>query len=341
VVSASVRDSAGYLAATFRSRFQRSPLPHVEGSSQLLPAIRAFLKAFDNNDPPPRPKFLRTFCAFLSTATSKTGDASTLAHVADLVLGAFIFAMRSCECTKLVPTGRVRLGCFVFRTASRRVLLHSDPKLLHHAEHATILFEDQKNGKKMDARTHSRSGHKFLCPVLRWGSAIQRIIATIPGWSEQTTLCLMVLDGDTVEIGNAFVRKLLRHTCSIFGGFKTFGFHPQEIGNKSLRSGAAVSLFLMDHSPAKIMILGRWSSDAFLVHIRPQVLEWTNNVSCDMMHLDSFFDAPHRDLVAPNDPRIRKCLQASFNGRDNIVTIPKFCMHHCIRERDIPVELVI
>jgi hypothetical protein len=212
-----------------------------------------------NNPPPNRqkpimPKFLRTFHAFLSTATSKTGDASTLAHVADPVLGAFFFAMRSCEHTKSIPTGRtkrVRLGCFVFRTASRRALLHFDPKRLHQAECATIVFEDQKNGKKMDARTHSRSGHKFLCPALRWGSAIQRTIATIPGWNEQTALCSVVLDGDTVEIGDAFVRKLLHHTCSMFGGFKTFGFYPQEIGNKSLRSGAAVSLFLMDHSPAR------------------------------------------------------------------------------------------
>jgi hypothetical protein len=55
-------------------------------------------------------------------------------------------------------------------------------------------------------------------------------------------------------------------------------------------------------SPAKIMTLGRWSSDAFLVYIRPQVLEWTNNVSCNMIHLDSFSDAPHQDLVAPDDP---------------------------------------
>jgi hypothetical protein len=182
VVSATVRDAAGYLAATFRSRFQRSPL-YVEGSSELLPAIRALLKAFDNNDPPPNrqkaitPKFLRTFHTFLSTATSKTGDASTLAHVADLVRGAFFFAMRSCECTKSVPIGRtkrVRLGCFVFRTASRRALLHSDPKLLYHAEYVTIVFEDQKNGKKMDARTHSRSGHKLLETVCAEPSRIKR-----------------------------------------------------------------------------------------------------------------------------------------------------------------------
>jgi hypothetical protein len=154
--------------------------------------------------------------------------------------------------------------------------------------------------------------------VLRWGSAVQRTIATIPGWSEQTALCSVVLDGgDTVEIGKAFVRKLLRHTCSMFGGFKTFGFHPQEIGNKSLRSGPAMSLSLMDHSPAKIMILGSWSSGAFLVCIRPQVLEWTNNVTCDMAHLDSFFDTPSRGRQSPNPQASPSVLRWPRQHRDD------------------------
>jgi hypothetical protein len=220
------------------------------------------------------------------------------------------------------------MGCLIFRTRSRRVLLLTDPDLLTLAFYVTIVFEDQKNGKKMDARTQQRSGHPFLCPLLRWGSAVQRIIASIPEWNDQTTMCSTTLDEKVFEIGNSFVKKLLRHTCLLFGGFAKFGFHPHEIGNKSIRSGAAMSLFLMDHSPAKIMILGRWSSDAFLVYIRPQVLEWTNNMSCDMIHLDSFFDAAPRDLVATDDPRTRKRLTASFNGRDSVVTIPKFYMHH-------------
>jgi hypothetical protein len=38
------------------------------------------------------------------------------------------------------------------------------------------------------------------------------------------------------------------------------------------RLGRAMALFMKDHSTAKLMILGRWSSDAFLVYIRPQVL---------------------------------------------------------------------
>ncbi|WP_288993364.1 hypothetical protein, partial [uncultured Marinobacter sp.] len=61
---------------------------------------------------------------------------------------------------------------------------------------------------------------------------------------------------------------------------------------------------------------------------RPQFLEWTHNMSCDMIYLDSFLDAANTDLVASDDPRTRKRLQQSFNGRDSIVTMPKFHIHH-------------
>ena len=38
-----------------------------------------------------------------------------------------------------------------------------------------------------------------------------------------------------------------------------------------------------------IMIIGRWSSDAFLRYIRKQVKQFTHNVSCHMLQHDSFF----------------------------------------------------
>jgi hypothetical protein len=63
----------------------------------------------------------------------------------------------------------------------------------------------------------------------------------------------------------------------------------------------------MNHPVAKIMILGRWSSDAFLDYIRPQVLEWTNQLSGDMIRNDSFFDAADSSKKAsPSDPRMRE-----------------------------------
>jgi hypothetical protein len=109
----------------------------------------------------------------------------------------------------------------------------------------------------------------------------------------------------------------------MFGGKSTFGFHPHEIGNRSIRSGAAMALFLKDHSTAKIMILGRWSSDAFLVYIRPQVLEWTNNMSRDMISFDSFLDVGLYDIASTHDSRVRR-KTTHLNGRSSTMQMPTF-----------------
>jgi hypothetical protein len=109
VVSSTVRDAAGNLAASFRSQFQRSPV-HIEGSTQLLPTIRALLKALDNADPPPQrqkaitPRLLRKFFELLASGRSNNGTTAQV-HTADLVLGAFFFAMQSCKYTKTAQPG--------------------------------------------------------------------------------------------------------------------------------------------------------------------------------------------------------------------------------------------
>jgi hypothetical protein len=60
------------------------------------------------------------------------------------------------------------------------------------------------------------------------------------------------------------------------------------------------------------MILRRGSSDAFLVDIRPEVLEWTINMRNDMIHNDSFFNATDVPQADTDDTRTRRSL--SFNG---------------------------
>ena len=89
-----------------------------------------------------------------------------------------------------------------------------------------------------------------------------------------------------------------------------------------------MALFLNDHSTAKIMILGRWSSDAFLVYIRPQVLEWTNNMAVDMIRLDSFFDAPIIDKTGHDDPRTRTKRTHNFNGREEFLVMPRLYLYN-------------
>ena len=79
-----------------------------------------------------------------------------------------------------------------------------------------------------------------------------------------------------------------------------------------------MALFLMDHSIEKIKILGRWSSDAFLVYIRPQVLEWTSMMANDMTKFASFTDLTYgRD----RDPRSQR---DTDNWRELGTVIPNF-----------------
>jgi hypothetical protein len=133
---------------------------HLEGSSQLLPTVRALLEAFHNADLPPQqqkaitPKFLHKFYQLLVGGPISTQNLGHT-HTTNITLGAFFFAMHSCEFTKTSWPGhskRVRLGCIMFQTQARIVVLaHTNPSLLLLTAFVTIVFEDQKNRKKMDA----------------------------------------------------------------------------------------------------------------------------------------------------------------------------------------------
>jgi len=297
-----------------------------------LPSIRALLQACDNISPPEKKqkavtvKLLRKLWRLASSRLR----ANLHDHAIDLIIGAFFFAMRSCEYTITKLPGKtkvMRLKSVRFRDRSMRTIRHSDPDLARRAEFVSVTFEDQKNGEKMDVRTQRKTGHPYLCPCLRLARAVQRVLLTVPSPSPDTPLCDIRLSPNSTSIVTSELTKnLLRFTCRTFGGMKTFGFHPHEIGNKSIRSGAAMALFLNNHSTPRIMLLGRWSSDAFLAYIRPQVLEWTNNMSSDMINFDSFLDAAFYDIAAPSDPRSPKHPR-TLNGRSDIM-LPRFNMHY-------------
>ena len=262
----------------------------------------------------------------------KTTNSSNdiMCHLADLVLGAFFFAMRACEYSATPKVGRTRridMGGLLFRDRKKRPLPLTHPRLLDLAEYVTVTFERTKTAKKRDSRTQRRTGHRFLCPVLRLASAAQRIIRTYPDWKPNTPLSSSVHDGRLVDVDSDRIRHTLRQVCKLGGGIEKFGFHPHEIGNKSIRSGAAMALALNNHSPYKIMILGRWESEAFLAYIRPQVLEFANICSRDMINFDQFLDVTHRDPAAPPDQQSRR-LTTSFDGLSSTIVLPSFHMSH-------------
>ncbi len=87
--------------------------------------------------------------------------------------------------------------------------------------------------------------------------------------------------------GQELLKRLRLVAKSI--GPAVLGFTEDQIGLHSARSGAAMAMYLAGVPVFTIMLLGRWSSDAFLRYIRKQVKEFSNGVSSKMIQNESFF----------------------------------------------------
>jgi hypothetical protein len=157
-----------------------------------------------------------------------------------------------------------------FRDRYKKEAPHGSPKL-GKAEYISYTFVNQKNNKKNDTRSQQRTQDPVLCPVRRSASLVEQIRRLVPKPDPATTRNMIVVNDRTLQLSSKCLRQRLRVTCTTLGGKPVFGYTVKDIGTKSLRSGAAMSLFLMNHSAERIVLLGCWKSDAFLVYICPQV----------------------------------------------------------------------
>jgi hypothetical protein len=160
VVSSTIKAAAGSVATALRRRFIRSPF-HVKGTGKLLPSLTSLFRAYKNVDPPVKvqkaitPRLLKALFRDL-VGRRKTTNASNdiMCHLADLVLGAFFFAMRACEYSTTPKVGRTRhidMGGLLFRDRKKRPLPLTHPRLLDLAEYVTVTFERTKTTKKRDS----------------------------------------------------------------------------------------------------------------------------------------------------------------------------------------------
>jgi hypothetical protein len=330
MVCSTIRDAASSLAAALRNNLGTSPF-HIQRTTVLLPSIRKLLKAFASMDPPPHrqkavtPKFLRQLFATSGAGLQSLCDTAP-AVCADLVIAAWFFAMRGCEFTQVPTPGKtlpVRFCDVTFRDKQKRQVHNTSPRTFL-AEYVTITFRDQKNGRKLEARTMRRTGEHVLCPILRWASIIDRLLRH----KFKPTTEVFCFGPPSTRRHSITIKHLadtLKATCTVLGGQDEFGFGPDDIGAKSIRSGAAMALFLSDVSIPKIMILGRWVSDAFMDYIRPQVLEWTSELSLNMTSVGHFTDLNGTTSALSSDPQSR-CQSTDINGATFLT--PKFHLHH-------------
>ena len=214
-----------------------------------------------------------------------------------LIIMAFFFAMRSCE--YLLTTGNERrtktLQMRNFQFTKNHQVLPLDSPILEQADCVTITFEFQKNDHRDEQITQQRTGHPLLCPVQACAAIVHRIQA-FGGDLNTFVYEYERADGRRAAVTStacaadlkAFIRSL---------PYKAYGLHPDHIGLHSIRSSAAMAMYLNDIPVATIMLLGRWSSNAFLRYIRTQVEQYSKKVSAAMIQNPMFHHVadPSRD----------------------------------------------
>jgi hypothetical protein len=306
---------------------------HISGSAQLLPATRSLFNAFANADPATKrqqaitPEPLQGTHTLAGLEFRETRDTPAAIATNLAILGLF-FAVRSCENTTTPKPGRTKTADMIgviFLDKGKREIPQEHPGIAL-AAHVTLLFADQKDRHKKARRTQKRTDDPVHCPVRRAASLIERIrrlVPVFPGSLTAINTCMHRAKEGLVklQLARGFLRSQLRHACSALGGKKVFGFDSEDIGTKSIRSGAAMGLFLANHLTERIVLMGRWESEAFLACTRPKAIEWTNNMSGDMTLHDSFADASGFNMT---DPDVARVPPRRFNGPDNSLIIPAF-----------------
>jgi hypothetical protein len=177
------------------------------------------------------------------------------------------------------------------------------------ADTITINFEFQKRDLRDDAITQSRTGDPLLCPVRAAAAIVRRLHAA--GQTDPNTLLHYYQDNEgtirklTSKIALGMLRAFIK-TVDV-----SYGLGVLDIGMHSPRSSAAMAMYLNLVPVYTIMLLGRWSSDAFLRYIRKEVTEFSNDVSRRMITNRVFH---HITPAPPDDPRTHNRLAASANS---------------------------
>ena len=100
-------------------------------------------------------------------------------------------------------------------------------------------------------------------------------------------------------------------------GEDKLGFKAEQVGTYSQRSGAAMAMYLGECPVYTIMMIGRWSSDAFLIYIRKQVKQFSHNVSRRMISFQFHIHIPDLEPEASHlDPRHRNHQENSETRRN-------------------------
>jgi hypothetical protein len=221
--------------------------------------------------------------------------------------------MRSCEYSDVQGDRRKKILCVrnlhFFDSKNKDISNNWDT--IENTVTVAITFEFQKKDVRNKTISHQTSGDKMgdgeMCPVRACIEIVFRIRSyNIPADKlGDIQINYVEFDGKGFTIPSSMILlKIRQAVCSL--GQEVLGFTADEVGTHSNRSGGAMGMFLAGTPVYTIMLMGHWSSDAFMCYIRKQVLSLSHGISSRMLTFEQFYTVP--DFVhtaADGDSRSR------------------------------------
>jgi hypothetical protein len=262
-----------HVASTFRENDHADPRLDQDGKVNRL--LLQQYEGYKRQDPPEKQQ--KAAPSSLIIQVTKNRSRARARAIGRLVVLGHFFALRSCEYlkvpsqqdrrTKLLTFGNIR-----FNLNGNYIPL-SD-RNIHNVDFVALTFVDQKNGERMETVSQFRSGHQVLCPVRAAASIVSKVTHKRKEDPDLPVNTFITESNCIANVTSDDVRRVLRVAATVLGE-EALGFKPSEIGTHSIKSGAAMAMHLAEVPVYTIMIIGRWSSDAFLRYIRKQVAQFS------------------------------------------------------------------
>ncbi len=211
-----------------------------------------------------------------------------------------------------------------------KLLADNSPDIFN-ATSVSITFEWQKRDIRDDTITHQKSddsiGDKIMCPV-RAAAKLVSYLYRIPHFKvPDLQINTVIRNGQLYSIPSTMILDRICSAIKSLGKDK-LGSIEDEVGTHSNRSGGVMGMFLAGTPVYTKMLLGHWSSDAFMYYIRKQVLSMSHGVSSKIIQFEEFYTVP--DFVHNAvDGDLRK------RNKNNIASLISFSGSHTNMRRGI------
>jgi hypothetical protein len=258
-----------------------SPVLTSQGTYPL--SLKRQLDSYRKQDPPTKSKLALPFSVleYLQSIHQPTTSQRQQATV-DLCIIAWFYLLRVGEYTrprtKSTQTTPIRV-CDITFWNNTTTLPHTLPLelLLHRCTSATIQLDNQKNGKR-NATIHQQATRTDVCPVK---ALIRRVVHIRLHTTNTQTLIGTYFSPSKPHgwiVTATDINTTLKNAVTSLG-LARFNIAPGDISSHSLRAGGAMALHLNGVPDRTIQILGRWSSDTFLIYIHQQIAAFSHNLS--------------------------------------------------------------